>query len=113
MPCGSPLPESKCSPNDKADTQDIRTIEKRVTEFYDWLSTDKILLLKKDYRGMCAQIKDYWDRLFCDPIAVETPNGTTWIQPQGTNNVLLPDGFHYPQDPAKPFPGRANGGFAA
>jgi len=82
------LPEGSCGLNDKGDTQDIRTIEKRVTEFYDWLSNDKILSLKEDYRGMCAQIKDYWDRLFSDPIAVDTPNGTIWIQPQRTNNVL-------------------------
>jgi len=30
-----------------------------------------------------------------------------------TNNPLLPAGFRNPQDPAKPFPGRANGRFAA
>ena len=108
------LPEDKSGLKDPAkSTEDIRTIEKGVTELLAWLSNQKALSAQKDYTKMRSQIEHYWDRLFCDPIVVETPSGTMRIQPQRTNNIILPAGFHYPQDPAKPFPGRANGGFAA
>ena len=30
----------------------------------------------------------YWDKLFADPITIETSNGQTTIQPQRTNNIL-------------------------
>jgi len=83
------LPEGRYGLNDKGDTQDIRTIEKRVTDFYEWLSNDKTLSRHQDYKKMCAQIKEYWDRLFSDPIVVDTPNGRIRIQPQRTNNILL------------------------
>ena len=82
------LPEGRYGLNDKGDTQDIRTIEKRVTDFYEWLSNDKTLSRHQDYKKMCAQIKEYWDRLFSDPIVVDTPNGRIRIQPQRTNNIL-------------------------
>jgi hypothetical protein len=82
------LPEGRYGLNDKGDTQDIRTIEKRVTEFYEWLSNDTALSRHQDYKKMCAQIKEYWDRLFSDPIVVDTPNGRIRIQPQRTNNIL-------------------------
>ena len=37
---------------------------------------------------MIKQIDKYWDKLFADPIVVETANGTFTIVPQRTNNVL-------------------------
>ena len=37
---------------------------------------------------MIGQIDKYWDKLFADPIPVETPDGPIVIQPQRTNNVL-------------------------
>ena len=37
---------------------------------------------------MIAQIDKYWDKLFADPIVVNTPTGQLTIQPQRTNNLL-------------------------
>ena len=37
---------------------------------------------------MIAQIEKYWDKLFADPITVDTPHGKITIQPQRTNNIL-------------------------
>jgi hypothetical protein len=37
---------------------------------------------------MCLIGDKYWDKLFADPITVDTPNGQITIQPQRTNNIL-------------------------
>ena len=37
---------------------------------------------------MAEQIDKYGDRLFADPIEVDTPNGKVTIYPQRTNNIL-------------------------
>jgi hypothetical protein len=42
----------------------------------------------KDYHKMIGQIDKYWDKLFADPITVNTSSGQLNIQPQRTNNIL-------------------------
>ncbi len=37
---------------------------------------------------MLSQIKKYWEKLFSDPIVVDTPHGKITIQPQRTNNII-------------------------
>jgi hypothetical protein len=37
---------------------------------------------------MIEQIDQYWEKLFADPITVQTPAGPVLIQPQRTNNIL-------------------------
>ena len=37
---------------------------------------------------MIEQIDKYWEKLFADPIIVQTPTGLVLIQPQRTNNIL-------------------------
>jgi len=37
---------------------------------------------------MIDQIDQYWEKLFADPITVQTPSGPILIQPQRTNNLL-------------------------
>ena len=37
---------------------------------------------------MVKQIDKYWDKLFADPIQLETPAGSITIQPQRTNNLM-------------------------
>jgi hypothetical protein len=37
---------------------------------------------------MEGQLDEYWDKLFCDPIRVETPEGEIFLQVQRTNNLL-------------------------
>jgi len=43
---------------------------------------------KKQYKALIKQIEKYREKLFADPIAVQTPSGPIVIQPQRTNNIL-------------------------
>lgn len=67
---------------------DIRTIEKSVTKFRQWLTSRSDYSTNKEYQAMIAQIDKYWKKLFADPIVVETPSGKIRIQPQRTNNIM-------------------------
>ncbi|MCP3681208.1 MAG: transposase [bacterium] len=73
--------------NDAGD-EDIKTIRERVEKFR--YSTKVETLAKTDisYRKMVVQIDKYWDKLFADPISIETPTGNFIIQPQRTNNLM-------------------------
>ena len=82
------LPAGTHGLNDEGRASNIRTIEKHVTAFRAWL------LRRKDYpqdhaaHKMIEQIDQYWEKLFADPIAVQTSAGPSLIQPQRTNNIL-------------------------
>jgi hypothetical protein len=80
------LPEGKNGLNDDGDEKDLKTIEKKVTEFRDWLVSDK--KIKKTYLKMIEQLDKYWEKLFADPLVVNTPEGKIIIAPQRTNNIL-------------------------
>lgn len=82
------LPKGKKGLNDDGDELDVKTIEEKVKEFREQITTDKDLWRKDDYKKMIKQIDTYWEKLFADPIHVETPNGRVIIQPQRTNNIL-------------------------
>lgn len=82
------LPDEHLGLNDDGDHTDIRTIEKGVKDFYEWLCHDDARSKNHEYKGMIAQIEKYWDKLFADPITVDTPHGKITIQPQRTNNIL-------------------------
>ncbi len=73
--------------NDHGMDEDMRTIKEKVTEFRHWMVEAK-LAEDKNYTGFMAQLDKYWDKLFADPIEVETPSGKISIQPQRTNNIL-------------------------
>ncbi len=81
------LPEGKNGINDNGDTPDMKSIEKKVTEFRKWLVSNKHR--EKTYSTMVTQIDKYWKKLFADPISVVGPDGVVMdIQPQRTNNIL-------------------------
>jgi len=82
------LPGKKQGLNDDGEDTDINTIEKGVTDFCQGLCSDYNLAADSDLQKMIAQIDKYWDKLFADSIAVDTPNGKIIIQPQRTNNIL-------------------------
>ncbi len=73
--------------NDPGD-DDIKTIESRVHQFRH--SSKVVALAANDtsYHKMVRQIDKYWDKLFADPIEVDTPSGKLMIQPQRTNNLM-------------------------
>ena len=74
--------------NDEGQKGNIRIIEKRVKTFRVWLTRRKDYPQNPAAQKMIAQIDKYWEKLFADPIAVETPTGPILIQPQRTNNIL-------------------------
>jgi hypothetical protein len=81
-------PAGKHGLNDRGSQECIITIEQRVKAFRTWLLSDESLAKKPEYQALIGQLEQYWDRLFCDPIRVQTPHGPLLIQPQRTNNVL-------------------------
>ena len=67
---------------------EIETIESRVKAFRCSKTIKALSASDIGYRKMAEQIDKYRDKLFADPIAVNTPAGTVMIQPQRTNNLM-------------------------
>lgn len=82
------LPEGKNGLNDDGEDTDIKTIKEKVGAFREQLRTDSHFSGKDPYRKMIQQIDAYWEKLFADPIAADTPSGRVFLQPQRTNNTL-------------------------
>jgi len=74
--------------NDEGQKGHIRTIEKAVNKFRTWLTGRKNYPQDPAAQKMIEQIDRYWEKLFADPITVQTPSGPILIQPQRTNNIL-------------------------
>jgi hypothetical protein len=74
--------------NDDGNDENIKSIAQKVKQFRSKIMADKELSQVESYKNMVKQIDKYWDKLFADPITVETFNGQTTIQPQRTNNIL-------------------------
>jgi len=81
-------PQGKRGLNCSGDNTDIKTIKQKVTDFRQ----DQQLIRAAEnsivYQKLLAQIDKYWDKLFADPITVNTPQGKITLQPQRTNNIL-------------------------
>jgi hypothetical protein len=67
---------------------DMETIEGNVRTFRQRLADDPKRAADKGYQKMIDQIDKYWEKLFADPIQVDTPEGKVAIQPQRTNNIM-------------------------
>ena len=74
--------------NDDGQEADTHSIEKGVKGFRSWLMQDARYHDNNDYGKMISQIDNYWDKLFADPIEVDTPDGKVTFYPQRTNNLL-------------------------
>lgn len=74
--------------NDEGQKGSIHTIEKRVKKFRAWIARRRDHPQNPSTRKMIEQIDRYWDKLFADPITVQTASGSVLIQPQRTNNIL-------------------------
>jgi len=74
--------------NDEGHKGNIGTIEGRVKKFRAWLTGRKDYAKNHEALKMIAQIDKYWQKLFADPIIVQTPSGPIQIQPQRTNSIL-------------------------
>ena len=80
------LPEGKKGLNDNGDESDIKSIEKKVTEFREWLANDENR--KQTYSKMIEQLDKYWEKLFADPLVINRAEGQIMIAPQRTNNLM-------------------------
>ena len=76
------LPQGKKGLNDDGQDVDIKSIKRKVTLFRNQIPDTEA------YQKMIVQIDKYWDKLFADPINVDTPTGQVTVQPQRTNNLL-------------------------
>jgi hypothetical protein len=65
---------------------DMETIEDNVRDFRQRLATPKCA--GRGYQKTIDQIDKYWEKLFADPIQVDTSEGKVAIQPQRTNNIM-------------------------
>jgi hypothetical protein len=74
--------------NDDAADEPIQSIQKRVRRFYEELQAGPNYPESKDCQRMAAQMDKYWEKLFADPVEVDTPEGKVFLQPQRTNNLL-------------------------
>jgi hypothetical protein len=74
--------------NDEGTPETISTIRQEVEKFRLTLDEDSKLKADKLCRKMGKQIDKYGNKLFADPIDVDTPNGKERIYPQRTNNIL-------------------------
>ena len=74
--------------NDDGTEQAMTTIRQGVERFRGELDAEPKLANDRLCTKMAQQIDKYYDKLFADPIEVETPNGTVIIYPQRTNNIL-------------------------
>jgi hypothetical protein len=81
------LPLGNNGLNDEGE-KNIKTIEKRVRNFTDWLCNNKSINQSDGYDKMIEQIKKYWKKLFADPIIVNSNGKQIIIQPQRTNNKM-------------------------
>ena len=72
--------------NSEGSSASIRTIAKEVSGFREELINNEDYSDHEKHQKMIEQIDKYWEKLFADPIEVETSDGMKAIQPQRTNN---------------------------
>ncbi len=79
-------PTSNKGLNNEGASVRICTIEKEVSKFKKKIVNAKEYKKNEQHQKMIEQIDKYWEKLFADPIVVETCDGKKYIQPQRTNN---------------------------
>ena len=83
------LPDTIDGLNDNGADVEIKTVEKRVNDFKQWLLLEECYHKNNDYQKMIAQIEKYRDKLFSDPIKIPSSDGSpSFVQPQRTNNIM-------------------------
>ncbi len=82
------LPAGSNGLNDEGRSGHIHAIETRVSEFRARLTSHHDYPQDRSAQKVVEQIDKYWNKLFADPIPVQTPSGPVLLQPQRTNNIL-------------------------
>ncbi len=81
-------PQGKNGLNCCGESTDIKTIKQKVTAFRHNPKLVKAANESTVYQKLLSQLDRFWDKLFADPITVNTPQGKISVQPQRTNNIL-------------------------
>ena len=81
-------PNGRNGLNDEGEANAIPSICAGVQQFRSQLDDNTIWFNDKLCRKMAKQIDKWSEKLFADPIEVETSNGSVTIYPQRTNNIL-------------------------
>ena len=74
--------------NSGSDPAMMGPIKKAVTKFRKRITTRSDYPSHPGYQKMIGQMDKYWDKLFADPILIQTPTGPICVQPQRTNNIM-------------------------
>ena len=74
--------------NDDGAEVPTAVLREQVERFCQSMGGNAALMNRKEFKAMLGQIDRHRDKLFADPIQVQTPNGPRTIQPQRTNNIL-------------------------
>ena len=74
--------------NSGSEPVELKPIKKAVEKFRRQIIARSDYESNSAWRGMIAQIDKYHEKLFADPITVQTPRGARLIQPQRTNNIM-------------------------
>jgi hypothetical protein len=82
------LPGGDNGLNDDGTTQDMLTIRQSVTRFNQKIKKDDNASSDPLVQNMLAQIDKYGDKLFADPITVNSADGAITVYPQRTNNII-------------------------
>ena len=82
------LPDRGNGLNDEGATKTMASIREGVIRFRRRIDQDRKLASDPLCCKMAKQIDKYLEKLFTDPIEVNTPAGTVTIYPQRTNNIL-------------------------
>jgi hypothetical protein len=81
-------PDNKKGLNDDGTDESMANIQQGVQQFRSRLQTDQTLAGDALCSKVAKQIDKYSNKLFADPIEVNTPSGSMTIHPQRTNNML-------------------------
>ncbi len=74
--------------NSGSDPTAMRPIQNAVEKFRQEITSRSDYDSNRGWKGMIDQIDKYKEKLFADPITVQTPRGPLVIQPQRTNNLM-------------------------
>ena len=79
---------SKNGLNDEGSNESINKIEEHVQKFMTTELKNTKMKDTPEHKKMIKQLSKYWDRLFADPVVIDTLGGRISIQPQRTNNIM-------------------------
>jgi len=82
------LPGGSNGLNDDGTTQAMSNIQEAVMRFRSRIDQDLMLVSDPLCLKMAKQIDKYLDKLFNNPIEVDTPAGAVTLYPQRTNNII-------------------------